>query len=303
MANTKILKRRIRSAKNIAQITKAMEMVAASKMKRAQGQALSSRPYSTKLQGVIASLMKSYKDFKHPLIQTNSSRKTTILLISTNKSLCGGLNTNLFRFLYEWCRQNQNQDISFITVGKKGAEFVSRAGYNLQQDYSNLPEKLEFADTLTISRQLIQAYEQKEVGNVYIFYSDFVSTLVQKPQYRQLLPIDPNVLSQNIQLAENESIAPAKDTFLIPKEYLIEPDARQILTWLIPYFIELEVYHFLLEGTASEHSARMVAMKNATDNAKEIVTDLTLTFNKARQAQITAEINEVAVASLVLNYE
>ena len=276
-----------------------MEMVAASKMKRAQEQALESRPYAVKLQEVIKSLMSSHKHFKHPLTRKNDSNKIMALLISTNKSLCGGLNSNLFRMVYDWSDHFDKENLQFVAVGKKGAEFVARNGFKLLADYSELGEKFEFADTLPISRQLIQSYEKENLKEIYIIYSDFVSTLVQKPKVFHLLPIDP----ESLQSSEDELEDAKNKEIFLPKEYIIEPNADTILGWLLPYFVELEVYHYILEANASEHSARMVAMKNATDNAKDIVGDLTLTFNKARQAQITAEINETAVASLVLKNE
>lgn len=272
-------------------------MVSASKMKRSQNQALQSRPYSEKLRSVMSSLVAGTETFRHPLTTTNESKKQLVLLISTNKSLCGSLNSNLFRTLLDWSQKTGKDNLSLITVGRKGAEMVAKTGFSLAADYSQIKERFDFIDTLPISHYLLETFLKKEVGQVWIAYSDFVSTLVQKPRFYQLLPIDPQAIRQELKVLNND-LNNETNQFQA-REYLIEPNPRQILSWLLPYYVELQVYHYLLEGAASEHSARMVAMKNATDSAKEIVDDLTLTFNKLRQAQITAEISVVATSSLL----
>jgi F-type H+-transporting ATPase subunit gamma len=297
MANTKIIKRRIKSAKNISQITRAMEMVAASKMRRSQNQAISSRPYSEGLRRVLFSLLENQTTLQHKLMQENKSPAVAMLLVSTNKGLCGSLNTNLFRQLFQFTGKAE-QKPRFITVGKKGKEFLLRRGGEILADFSDLKENVYFEDTIPISHFLMDMFLKEQVGKVFISYPNFVSTIIQRPNIVQILPVKKEDILKT--LGELEKTTAEEESKSLGKEYLIEPSKKQIAGWLLPYFVELEVYHYILEARAAEHSARMVAMKNASDNAKEIVSDLTLLYNKARQNQITNQIAEVATASLVI---
>lgn len=298
MANTKVIKKRIKTAENIAQITKAMEMVSASKMRRSQQQALSSRPYSDSLRKILYSLLENADNLNHPLMKKNKSKNTAILVISTDKGLCGGLNTNLFRFLKNFCKDFDSEKLKFLAIGKKGREFLLKSGYSIIADFPQIKENVVFEDTIEVSRFLINAYLNNELGEVYISFSDFISTLSQKPKMVKILPVQLKDISKYLALTEELEIKPEEK--INKKEYLFEPNAKQISSWLLPYFVELEIYHYFLEAKAAEHSSRMITMKNASENANEIVSELNLNYNKARQNQITSQIAEIATASMAM---
>lgn len=294
MSNIQSLKRRIKSARNIKQITKAMEMVSASKMRRAQAQTLASRPYARRLEttlNTISGLISG--DVSHPLLSQNTTGKDTILLISTDKSLAGSLNTNLFRGTYQYLRQLDLKP-QWIIVGQKARQFVLGSDHPLYAEFSNLPDPISYADSLPISKLIIDGYTSGEFKSVHVVYMDFVSTLVQKIRPFSLLPLTREVTSA-IDAAQN-----LKTISVEKSDYLFEPSAPDILDWLLPYYIELSVYQLLLEARASEHSARMVSMKNASENATDIISDLTLSYNKARQAGITAELLDNTTASMIV---
>jgi F-type H+-transporting ATPase subunit gamma len=295
MSNIQSLKRRIKSAKNIKQITKAMEMVSASKMRRAQSQTLASRPYARRLQttlNTIASLVT--ESTSHPLLTQNKSGTDMVLLISTDKSLAGSLNTNLFRGTYQYLRELDIKP-QFIIVGQKARQFALSGQHQLYAEFTNLPDPLSYADSLPISQMVLEGYSSGEFKSVHVVYMDFVSTLVQSVRPFQLLPLSHQVTS--LIDATQETMSKISDE---KPQYMFEPSASEILDWLLPYYIELSIYQLLLEAKASEHSARMVSMKNASDNATEIISDLTLSFNKARQAGITAELLDNTTAALIV---
>lgn len=282
MANTRILRRRIKSVKNTAQITRAMEMVAATKMRRAQNQATSGRPYVENLSEALMRLLPRIDMESHPLLTGNDSggtsgtKTTGVILLSTDKGLVGALNTNLVRTLSQ-----QTGEVIYYTVGRKGRSFVARTGKALKADFENL-DTITFRQAKQLSRLLMDAFKTGEIGEAYLVYPHFISTLRQEPKRVKLLPISieiPEVLSQ---------------------EFLFEPNADTLLDYLLVHHIEEQIYQALLETKACEHSARMVAMKNATDNALELVTDLNLTYNQIRQSAITTEILEIATAQLAL---
>ena len=298
MANTKVIKKRIKTAENIAQITKAMEMVSASKMRRAQQQALSSRPYSDSLRKVLSSLLENAVNLDHPLIKKNKSESVAILIISTDKGLCGGLNTNLFRFLKNFCENFDLEKLKFLAIGKKGRDYLLKSGYEIIADFPQIKENITFEDTLEVSRFLMNAFLKNELGEVYICFSDFISTLSQKPKMVKILPVELKDVSKYLDLMKESEIKPEEK--ISKKEYLFETNAKQISGWLMPYFVELEVYHYFLEAKAAEHSSRMVTMKNASENAGEIVSELNLNYNKARQTQITNQIAEIASAGMAM---
>lgn len=295
MSNIQNLKRRIKSAKNIKQITKAMEMVAASKMLRAQKQALSARPYARKLQETLQTIAHLASQEEHPLLEVNQTGIDCVVLVSTDKSLAGSLNSNLFRGTHQYLEDNHLNSPEFIIVGKKANQFVSGFGYELTAQFTDLPDPVAYADTLPLSQMLIQGYLKKEYHSVTIIYMDFISTLVQKIRIQPLLPIDPS--SFTVADSAADTIAAPTDTNAL---YQFEPSSTEILDWLLPYYIETTIYQILIEAKASEHSARMVSMKNASDNAGEIIKDLTLSFNKQRQAKITAELLDNTIASMNL---
>jgi F-type H+-transporting ATPase subunit gamma len=295
MANIQAIKRRIVTTKNIKQITKAMEMVSASKMRRAQLQAVASRPYNRKLQSTLLTIAALATSKNHPLLKKNKTGKNLIVLISTDRSLAGSLNTNLFRGTQDYLNQNCPADLSFVIIGQKGRRFVVGNNLNLHAEFSNLPDPIRFEDTRPISEMIIQGYLNSTFASVTFVYMDFVSTLVQKIRTFQLLPLPTNW----------EDLFTGPEDILevgakISRDYLFEPSASVILNWLIPYYIEQVVYQTMMETKASEHSARMVAMKNASDNASEIISDLTLSYNKQRQARITSELLDNVTAATIV---
>lgn len=295
MSNIQSLQRRIKSAKNIKQITKAMEMVAASKMRKAQAQAMASRPYARKLQttlNTIASLVTETTE--HPLLEQNQTGQDVILLISTDKSLAGSLNTNLFRGTSNYLSELSTKP-QFIIIGQKARQFIYSTDLPLIAEFTDIPDPLAYADSLPISKLIIDGYISKEFRSVHVVYMDFVSTLVQKVRPFQLLPLSTDWASV---IDEPSKAMDANDSE--KSQYIFEPSADEILDWLLPYYLELSIYQLLLEARASEHSARMVSMKNASENATDIIADLTLSYNKVRQAAVTAELLDNTTASLIV---
>jgi len=268
--------RRIRGVQNIAKITRAMEMIAASKMKKAQERGLAGRPYSQKIEQVIADLA-ALPDvgLQHSLLQRRPVNKIAIVHITPDRGLCGGLNANLNRRLGSYILE-QKATVEVVAVGRKGRDFAARYGCDMCAEFIQLGDQPRFLDTLPISRIVIDEYTNKSIDMVYISYAQFVSTMVQKPVMKQLLPVEPAVIPR----AENV-------------DYIYEPDATAVLGGLLPRFVEMEIYHAILESIASEQSARMVAMRNATDSASELISELTLLYNKARQEAITRELLDI----------
>lgn len=283
---TKELRNRIRSIKNTSKVTKAMELVSASKMRRAQQQALKGRPYSHLIDGVLRSIAHKIDPKAHPLLLREENTKEAILLVSTNRGLCGSLNSNLFRQTL-----GIEGSVSYITIGKKGSIFVSKSAKNLVADFELL-DRPTLPQARTLARYLINGYLGGEFNKIHVLYTDFVSTLRQEAKLRQVLPIINEEIFQNLLTQESTNFS---------KEYLFEPSADKVLETILPHYIQMEVYQILLEAAASEHSARMVAMKNASDNAAELVDDLTLAYNQLRQASITNEILDITTAALALS--
>jgi F-type H+-transporting ATPase subunit gamma len=270
------VRRRIKGVQNIAKITRAMEMIAASKMKKAQERGLAGRPYSQKIEQVIADLA-ALPDvgLQHPLLQRRPVEKIAIVHITPDRGLCGGLNANLNRRLGSFILE-QKATVEVVAVGRKGRDFAARYGCDMCAEFIQLGDQPRFLDTLPISRIVIDEYTNKSIDMVYISYAQFVSTMVQKPVMKQLLPVEPAVIPR----AENV-------------DYIYEPGATAVLGGLLPRFVEMEIYHAILESIASEQSARMVAMRNATDSASELIGELTLLYNKARQEAITRELLDI----------
>jgi F-type H+-transporting ATPase subunit gamma len=290
MPSTRDIRRRIKSVKNTAQITKAMQMVAASKMRKAQMAALAGRPYANLMNEVLSALVAGNKDFSHPLIEKRDVRKRCVIVVSTDKGLCGGLNSSLMREAAKFA-----PDTAFITAGRKASQFIARTKRTLIAEftYKDVPS---FAEARAISKFAQDIYIKGEVDQVDILFTQFVSTLVQKPETRQLLPIG-NVkpVKAGVGADANEPAAQSASG-----EFIFEPDQDQVLGALLPHTLNFQVYQILLESKASEHSARMVAMKNATDNAKQFIKDLTLEYNKLRQANITKELLEISSAAMAM---
>lgn len=287
MANLRDIRRRIKSVKNTAQITKAMQMVAASKMRKAQQAAINGRDYAQLMNRVIVSLRDAVDPSTHPLLDRREIRNELVLLFSTDKGLCGGLNTNLFR---EALAFNPETTL-FISVGRKGTQFLARMNRNMIADFP-LRDHPTFLETKSISKLCISKFLDGSADKVTVLFPRFVNTLSQLPTAMPLLPL---TSFEEIGLTNQyEEVKPLEGGILF------EPGADEVLDAILPAYVHFGVYQTLLAARASEQSARMVAMKSATDNAKNLVKDLTLEYNKARQASITNEILEISTAQLAL---
>lgn len=296
MPSTRDIRRRIRSVKNTAQITKAMQMVASSKMRKAQLAALAGRPYAILMNAVIVNASKDTQDFMHPLMERREIRKRGVLAVSTDKGLCGALNVNLGR---EAMRFDKDTTI-FVAAGRKAAQFIARTKRKLAAEFTYKDAPV-FAEARAISKALQEIFLKGEVDCVDVIFTRFVNTLTQKVEVRRLLPVGELQNLLNIPGGTDEmaaAVQKGKDSG--PLEHLFEPSAAQVLGAILPHFINFAVYQILLEAKASEHSARMVAMKNATDNANQLIKDLTLEYNKLRQANITKELLEITTAQMAL---
>lgn len=334
MPNTKELRRRIRSVRNMSQITKAMQMVAATKMRRAQNQATAGRPYTTTLHKAVMALLPKLGDkITHPLITPNTSNKEAALVISTDKGLCGSLNTNLFKAVNQFVKESngesresresgsriKNQESReskkekvFYTIGKKGRTFIAKMGGDLVADFEN-SDLVTFASATQIGKMITKAYLNNEIGSFEVIYPDFVSALRQEPRIMPLLPINLEEMQEfyDMALSDKESRdkslesrknqdrdASARDDNT--EEFIFEPNLSELLDFVVTHYVSVKIYQALLETKASEHSARMMAMQTATDNAKELVSDLTLSYNQTRQAGITNELLEITSALAAL---
>jgi F-type H+-transporting ATPase subunit gamma len=291
MPSTRDIRRRIKSVKSTAQITKAMQMVASAKMRKAQMAAIAGRPYASLMNEVLAAASTGAGEFSHPLMERREVRKRAIIVISTDKGLCGPLNTNLLR---EAARAGKD-DAVFVCAGRKGAQWAARAKKELAAEFSYKDTPM-FAEARAISKFAQELFLEGKVDEVIVIYTNFINTLTQKPESRRLLPVgqlrklDADINGEG---GDEELDAPAQ-------EYKFEPSPSHVLGSLLPHYVSYQVFQFLQEAKASEHSARMVAMKNATDNAKQIIKDLTLEYNKLRQANITKELLEITTAQMAM---
>ncbi len=279
MPNTRQIRQRIRSVTSTQRITSAMELIAAAKMRRAQQRVLASRPYSTRLLDLIADIVARQSgsgDEIHPLMQVREPNNIGLILITPDRGLCGGLNANLNRAAYNFGLE-QEHPVSQISVGKKGNDFFSRRGRDIRAEFLNLGDFPEPIDTSPIARIVLEDYEAGRLDRVYLAYANFVNTAVQEPTIRQLLPVEPPAASED---GAGASLG----------DYEYEPDAATVLSGLLPRYVEMQIYQATLENAASEQSARMVAMRAATDAAGEMIDALTLEYNKARQETITKEL-------------
>jgi F-type H+-transporting ATPase subunit gamma len=281
MPSTLDLRRRIKSVKNTAQITKAMQMVAAAKMRKAQAAALAGRPYQEMLTRVLAAIKGHVEPSSHELLAVRPVKRELILIFSTDKGLCGPLNTNLFRELTEIDREKTE----YAVMGRKAVQFIARTRRNLTADFA-LKDAVRFADIRPIAKFASDKFISGEVDRVRVLYPKFVNTLTQQSMMRDLLPVPTEELDVQGEAPHGE--------------YLFEPDAHGVLEAILPHYIAFQLFQMALNARASEHSARMVAMKNATDNAKELIKDLTLEYNKVRQENITTELLEITTAQLAV---
>ncbi|MBN2462945.1 MAG: ATP synthase F1 subunit gamma [Dehalococcoidia bacterium] len=286
MISPRLLRRRIRSVQSTAKITRAMEMIATAKMKRSQEQALAGRPYSDKIGQIIADLaVESAKSGAplHPLLAERDVKKIAVVHITTDRGLCGGLNANINRLTANFIL-GQTVPVTLVTVGRKGRDFMIRYKRDVRAEFTKISDRPTLLETLPISHIIIDDYTNGSIDMVYLAYTQFVSTMTQKPILEPLLPVEPAAI-------------PKTET----TEYIYEPDPKFVLGELLPRFVEMKVYHAIREAIASEQSARMVAMRNATDNANEVISDLTLTLNKARQEMITTELLDITGGVEVLH--
>lgn len=288
MSGMRDIKRRIRSIKSTQQITKAMKMVAAAKLRRAQEKVIAARPFAREIQGVLSRLVGAASDVSHPLLETREVKKVAYLVITADRGLCGGYNTNIIRMVGAAIKGRT--DITLVTVGRKSRDFFKRLQIPIQAEYVALGEDISFGTAQEIADSVIDMYTQGQFDEVQLVFTEFVSALTQRPCQMQLLPI-PKAAAATL-----ESAAPAGPGPL----YIFEPDAESVVGELLPKYVETQIYRALLESKASEQGARMTAMASATDNAKDMIDKLTLTFNRARQAAITKEISEVVGGAAAL---
>ena len=280
------IRRRIRSTKNISQITKAMQMVSASKMRRAQDAAISTRPFTDKLKEILSRLNTAKSEVAlHALSQQRPEKKLLIILVATSKGLCGGLNVNLHRAFSNFVSSLPGAEISVVTIGKKARWVLPNRETNLVARFDELGETPTFAETRAIASYAMDSFLSSTFDSVYLAYPKFISTLTNEVMVEKLLPI-PLTL-------DNASVT---DT----SEYTIEPDPSSLIQKLIPYQVEMTMHQSLLEARATEHSARMVAMKSASDNARDLINSLTLDYNSARQSQVTSELLDVTTARMAI---
>ncbi|MDP3766648.1 MAG: ATP synthase F1 subunit gamma [Dehalococcoidia bacterium] len=279
MATIREIRRRIRSVENTAKITKAMELVAASKMRRAQQRALAGRPYAERITWVLADLAETLPqmdpELVHPLLRRRDVQRTSIVLITPNRGLCGGLPTNMNRRATALVL-DAGVPASMVAVGRKGRDFFRRSNVEIRADFTELGDYPEYLDLLPVARVVIDDYLSGESDQTFLVYPFFVSTVTQEPRVQQLLPVEP----------------PTEET-THAVDYIYEPGREAVLAELLPRYIEMQIYAAVLEGIASEQSARMVAMRNATEAADEMIEELRLARNKARQEQITKELLDI----------
>jgi F-type H+-transporting ATPase subunit gamma len=289
MANMRDIRRRIKGVKNTRQITKAMQLVAASKMKKAQDHAKSGRAYSLLLADMIDSLYNNGEAVGGTFFGDRKVKNRGVIVVGTDKGLCGGLNSSLFRYI-----QEIEGEVKFVSVGKKVKQFLSASQRNLIADFE-VTDKVPFNEVRVVVEFMLKAYVEGEIDTVEVVYTQFVNTLVQEPERISILPLgDLTEMRSKLRDRYGDEVGEsAKDD----REILFEPNASSMTEKIASLFIKQQIYQLILEAKASEHSARMVAMKAATDNASKLVDDLTLQYNRARQAAITQEILEIAAAT------
>jgi F-type H+-transporting ATPase subunit gamma len=279
MAVGKEIRTKVKSVQNTQKITSAMEMVAASKMRKAQDRMAASRPYSQKIRNVIHHLAQSHPEYKHSYMQEREAKRVGFIIVTSDRGLCGGLNANLFRStlksMQEW--DAKGIEIDVCAIGSKGSSYFRRLGSTIKAEVTHLGDTPRVNDMIGTVKVMLDAYDNGEIDRLFVVYNEFVSTMAQEPQIDQLLPI---------QAEEEKEYAHHWD-------YLYEPEAKDVITDLLTRYIESLVYQAVVENVACEQSARMVAMKAATDNAGELIDQLNLAYNKARQAAITQEISEI----------
>jgi F-type H+-transporting ATPase subunit gamma len=293
MANLRTIRRRIRTVQSTAKITKAMELVAASKMRRAQAAALAARPYAQRMRWVLADLSESSQELSqelseeesHPFLERRPTKNVLLLYLTPDRGLAGGLNSNLNRAALTRVLEEgrEGHGVQVVSVGRKGRDMFRRNRQQMVAEFSGIGDYPTYQDTTPISQVVMNEYRAENVDEVWLLFPQFVNTVTQRPEARQLLPI-----------------VPQPDHATEAVDYIYEPSRKATMDELLPRYVEIQVYAAILELIASEQSARMVAMRNATENANELIQDLTLTYNKARQEQITRELLEIVGGAEVM---
>lgn len=279
MAGGKEIKTKITSVKNTQKITKAMEMVAASKMRRAQEQMFATRPYAQKIATVVAHVASSHPEYRHPFLIGRPIKRAGIIAVSTDRGLCGGLNTNMFKKSLNKIGELDEQgiEIEVVTFGSKALGFYKRIGAKIVAEASHIGDRPDMAAIIGPVQVMLKAYADGEIDVIYLISNEFVNTMTQEPKVTQLVPVIP---SEDIELKHHW-------------DYIYEPDSKEVLNNVLDRYIESLVYQGVIENVACEMASRMLAMKNATDNAGEIINELQLIYNRERQASITQEISEI----------
>lgn len=303
MAGTKEIKRRIKSVKNTKKITKAMELVAASKMKRAVSKTLSSRTYANYSWEILTSLSSRLEgEITHPFLVGKENGKTLFVLITSNKGLCGGYNAQVIKKTIQTFKNFSDfKNVDILTIGKKGNNSMKRVGANIVASFADLPDIINLSDISPLSSFITNEYKRGFYKEVFMIYTDFISALTQKPKIRKLLPVSSLELKESI-----EDIGEEKSKEILNKKesdvpYIFEGNTDLLIESLCEKLVNMQIYQMLLESNASEQSSRMISMKNAGDAATEMIDDLTLVFNKARQANITREISEISAGMASVN--
>lgn len=297
MPSTRDIRRRIKSVKNTAQITKAMQLVAAAKMKKAQDQAINGRPYADLMNKVLVSLKERAEESSHPFFEAGKGNKTLVLVIATDKGLCGALNTNLLKKVN--AELADEGEVEFVTIGRKAAQGLARLKKELLADFA-VKDPATFAEVRLAGRFLQEKFLSGEYRKVLVAFNNFVNTVTQIPTVEQLLPVNPVTLGGKKDYEGMGQAMEVQETKAAGVEYEFEPSAHTVFETVLPQYVNNTLYQIVLEARASEHSSRMVAMKNATDNAKQMLKDLSLEYNKLRQASITNELLEITTAKLAL---
>ncbi len=270
---------KIKSVQSTKKVTSALEMVSASKIKKAKDQMLEARPYARQMQKIIGHMAHSSPEYRHPFMKEREVRRVGYVVISTDRGLCGGLNTNLFKkslaHMKEW--QDKDIEVDVVTIGNKASAFFKKVAVGMKASIPSLGDNPDLKDLIGVVKVMLDAFAEEKIDRLYLVFNDFVNSITQKPEVQQLLPLEPD---------KDEQI---RDNF----DYIYEPEAKEVLEYVLGRYVEALVFQGVLENLASEHAARMVAMKNATDNATDLIKDLQLIYNKARQAAITQEISEI----------
>ncbi len=286
MAGAKEIRTKIASIKKTQKITRAMEMVAASKMRKTQDRMKTSRPYATKIEEVVRHLSRASSEYRHEFLQNREVKNVGVIIVTSDRGLCGGLNANLLRMTVNQLREWQNDGLTpkMAIFGRKGQAFFRRVGGNVLATHDHFGDSPNLSDVIGVVQAMLDAYKDGQIDALYIAYNEFVNTMTQKPVLNRLLPL------------------PETDDVKLKKhwDYIYEPDAKELLDQLLIRFIEIEVYQALVENIACEQAAKMVAMKSATDNAGELIKEFQLAYNKARQAAITQELAEIVGGAAAL---